>query len=176
MTDEDVVLSPIDVLSAASDVDGDGLNVSLASALHGSVTLNGDGTLSYHPDADYFGPDTISYTVSDGNGGNTVGTVSVTVNDINDAPTALADSGNVVEDSSVVIDVLANDGDFDGTLVPATVQITGTTSAGDPLVVPGQGNVECQPRGQVRSRSRRRPIMTGRSLISPIGCAMTTAR
>ena len=145
VTDEDVVLSPIDVLSAASDVDGDGLNVSLASALHGSVTLNGDGTLSYHPDADYFGPDTISYTVSDGNGGNTVGTVSVTVNDINDAPTALADSGNVVEDSSVVIDVLANDGDFDGTLVPATVQITGTTSAGDPLVVPGQGTWSVNP-------------------------------
>ena len=29
--------------------------------------------------------------------------------------------------------------DVDGTLQPATVQITGTTLPGDPLVVPGQG-------------------------------------
>ena len=55
-------------------------------------------------------------------------------------PTALADSDTVLEDGSVTIDVLANDSDLDGTLVPATVQITGTASAGDTLIVAGQGS------------------------------------
>jgi hypothetical protein len=52
---------------------------------------------------------------------------------------ANADSDSVAEDASVVIDVLANDNDLDGTLVPASVQIVGTASPGDPLMVAGQG-------------------------------------
>ena len=41
------------------------LTVTNAAALHGTVTINIDGTLSYSPDADYNGPDTISYTITD---------------------------------------------------------------------------------------------------------------
>src|SRR6185295_13825674 len=52
---------------------------------HGSVTLSA-GAVSYKPVADYFGGDTFTYTIGDGNGGSAVGTVSVTVTGINDAP------------------------------------------------------------------------------------------
>ena len=45
-----------------------------------------------------------------------------------------------------MMNVLGNDWDLDGTLVPSTVQITGTASPGDPLVVPGTGNMDRQPR------------------------------
>ncbi|WP_222705779.1 Ig-like domain-containing protein [Salidesulfovibrio onnuriiensis] len=33
------------------------------TALHGTVTVNADGTLTYTPAANYNGPDTITYTV-----------------------------------------------------------------------------------------------------------------
>jgi hypothetical protein len=45
------------------------LTISGASALHGTVTINDDGTLTYTPAADYNGPDTITYSIDDGNGG-----------------------------------------------------------------------------------------------------------
>ncbi|MCA6997611.1 cadherin-like domain-containing protein [Dickeya solani] len=49
-----------------ADVDGDSLTVTAASAGHGTVVINANGTLTYTPAANYNGSDTISYTVSDG--------------------------------------------------------------------------------------------------------------
>lgn len=139
VTNEDTILSNIDVLSVASDLDGDALGVSAATAGNGVVTINGDGTINYNPNADYFGTDTINYTVSDGNGGSDSSSFSVTVNPINDAPRPSADNGIVLEDGSISINVLGNDNDVDGAIDPTTVQIVGTASPGDPLVVAGQG-------------------------------------
>jgi len=71
-----------------SDVDGDILTVTgvLATAnTHGTVVLNGDGTITYTPDSNYNGAVEFDYTVSDGNL-NDIATVSVNVNAINDAP------------------------------------------------------------------------------------------
>ncbi|PCJ41955.1 MAG: hypothetical protein COA81_06120, partial [Alphaproteobacteria bacterium] len=65
----------IDVLSGATDVDGDSLAVTTAtvSSGDGSVTVNADGTLSYDPGTAYNGLDDgetatveISYEISDG--------------------------------------------------------------------------------------------------------------
>ncbi|MCJ8310222.1 MAG: tandem-95 repeat protein, partial [Hyphomicrobiales bacterium] len=139
VTNEDTLLSNIDVLSVASDQDGDALTVSAATAGNGIVSVNGDGTINYNPNADYFGTDTINYTISDGNGGSDSSSFTVTVNSVNDAPRPVADSNIVVEDGSISINVLANDSDVDGTIDPTTVQIVGTASPGDPLVVAGQG-------------------------------------
>ena len=36
-----------------------------ARADHGDLTVNGDNTITYAPDADYFGPDSFTYTVTD---------------------------------------------------------------------------------------------------------------
>ena len=112
---EDGSFLSIDVLSHASDVDGDALTVTNASATNGTVTVNADGTLAYVPDADFNGADTITYTIEDGAGGIATGTLSVDVVAINDEP----DPGtvplqNVVEDGSVVIDVLAWASDVEG--------------------------------------------------------------
>src|SRR6185436_6923543 len=87
------------------------------SALHGTVTVNGDGTLSYTADANYNGSDTITYTIQDNGTTNgspdpltSTSTVAVTVTEVNDAPTATADTATVAEDSlNQVIDVLGND-------------------------------------------------------------------
>ncbi|MEW6226196.1 MAG: Ig-like domain-containing protein [Chloroflexota bacterium] len=45
------------------------------------------GSVSYTPDPDHFGADSFDYAIGDGNGGVDTGTVNVTVNGVNDAPT-----------------------------------------------------------------------------------------
>ncbi|MEM8750169.1 MAG: tandem-95 repeat protein [Pseudomonadota bacterium] len=135
VTSEDVAINAIDVLSAASDIDGDTLAVQpgSASALNGTVTINGDGTLRYVPGANYNGPDTISYNVSDGNGGLAAGTVDVTVSEQNDQPTASSAARSENEDTSSVYDIAALTSDPDGTIDFSTLQLIGTAAAGDPL-------------------------------------------
>lgn len=69
----------IDVLSNDTDVDGDALTVTEASALNGTVTINADGTLDYTPHPDFIGEDTISYTVQDPGGLSDTAEVSLEV-------------------------------------------------------------------------------------------------
>ncbi|WP_139838221.1 FecR family protein, partial [Roseovarius gaetbuli] len=109
----------IAVLGNDSDVDGDALSVTQATAQHGSVQINNDGTLSYTPDADFNGTDTISYTVSDGQDVDTA-EVTVNVGAVNDAPVAQDDSAVTAEDTSVQIAVLGNDSDVDGDALSVT--------------------------------------------------------
>ena len=86
-TAEDTPLNNIVVLTNDTDVDGDTLTVSgTPTALHGTVTVNPDGTLNYTPTANYNGADTITYTVTDGSATD-IGTVAVNV-------TAVDPSGN----------------------------------------------------------------------------------
>ena len=112
-TDEDTPVV-IDVLDNDSDVDGDPLEVTSATADNGTVTINPDGTVTYEPDENFNGTDTITYEVSDGNGGTDTATVTVTVNPVNDDPEANDDTATVEEDGSTVIPVLDNDTDVDG--------------------------------------------------------------
>ncbi|WP_170155454.1 cadherin-like domain-containing protein, partial [Sulfurisoma sediminicola] len=67
---------------------------------NGIVTLKADGTLDYMPTANYNGSDSFTYTVSSGGVAETA-TVNVTVNAINDAPVAVADTATAVEAGGV---------------------------------------------------------------------------
>lgn len=71
----------IDVLVNDSDPDGDPLIVETATSLNGTVDINDDGTITFTPAAGFNGPAEIIYTVSDGQGGVTPGTVDVIVSD-----------------------------------------------------------------------------------------------
>ena len=92
-TDKNTALTTDSVLLNDSDADGDTLRItgiSLAGTL-GLVTDNGDGTFDYDPNGafDSLGngetaTDRFSYTVSDGNGGVSVATVTVTITDFNE--------------------------------------------------------------------------------------------
>jgi|GEM_PF-1158497 len=70
----------LDVLANDSDPDGDSLTViGVGPAAHGSVVLNTDGTVTYTPEAGYFGTDSFTYDISDGNGGTARGDVHVSI-------------------------------------------------------------------------------------------------
>ncbi|EFL88256.1 tandem-95 repeat protein, partial [Ahrensia sp. R2A130] len=137
---EDVPLTITNILDGATDPDGDPLQIIAASSPNGSVLINPDNSLTFTTPPEYSGIATINYTISDGRGLFDNNSITVFVNDVNDAPVAVADSAAVAENGAVIIDVLDNDSDIDGTLDPATVQIVGTAAAGDPLLVAGEGS------------------------------------
>ncbi|MDK9710119.1 Ig-like domain-containing protein [Acidaminobacter sp.] len=98
----------------ATDQDRDALTASITSApANGSASINGM-LVTYTPALNFNGSDTFVVTVSDGKGGTDPATVSVTVTPVDDPPTAVADSASTTENTSVTIDVLANDTDIDG--------------------------------------------------------------
>ncbi|MEA1834546.1 Ig-like domain-containing protein [Methylobacterium durans] len=87
-----------------TDPDGDRLAVVPGSlrAGHGTVSLNGDGTIRYVPEANFNGTDTILYNVADGNGGVSTGAVTVTVSPVNDVPLAGALADRAGADGEIV--------------------------------------------------------------------------
>ena len=112
---EDSTNNKFSVLTNDIDPNGNILTLdSISTALHGTATLAGNNIL-YDPDANYEGADTIVYTVTDGNGGSTKGTVTITVRGANDAPEAVDDILGSVSTSKgpAKLDVLANDYDID---------------------------------------------------------------
>lgn len=98
---------------SASDPDGDALKyVMVEGPANGTVVMNGDGSFSYTPKANFNGDDQFTYKVSDGSSDSNVATVKLTVTPVNDAPVALADDDTA---NSAVIsgNVLDNDDDVD---------------------------------------------------------------
>ena len=112
--DEDAAPITIDVLANDSDVDGDSLVISTASADIGTATIV-NNQIQYTPAANANGVATVIYTASDNKGGTASSTLAIAINPINDAPVATADTATIDEDAApITIDVLANDSDVDG--------------------------------------------------------------
>ena len=107
----------INVLANDSDADGDTLTITSfdeSSVKGGSVSL-ADGLLSYVPAAGFTGTDTFTYTISDGNGGTAVGTVTVVVGEVTTAPLVPDDdsykvtSADLDSNGEVSLDILTGD-------------------------------------------------------------------
>src|SRR5262249_12315191 len=89
-------------------------------------------------------PAAFTYTVSDGHGGTTTGTVNVNVAAVNDAPVAGTDTVAATEDTPVVIapaTLLGNDSDVDGDSLTIT-SVQGATHGTGAL---GNGNIVFTP-------------------------------
>jgi len=71
----------VSVLANDYDVDGDAISITAYSqGLHGSTSLDaGDTTITYTPQNGFFGADSFTYDVSDGNGGSDHATVYITI-------------------------------------------------------------------------------------------------
>ncbi len=124
----------IDVLANDSDVDGTLQNTRvqvLSNPANGTTSVDAlTGVITYTPTANFHGSDTFTYVVQDNDGGTSnQATVTVTVTSVNDAPLANPDTAVLLEDTAHTINVLGNDADIDGALVPASVQVV--TAAGE---------------------------------------------
>jgi hypothetical protein len=109
---EDTVLTN-SVASNDTDTEGDATYALETGPTNGAVTVNPDGTFVYTPDADFFGTDSFTYTLSDGEFSSTA-TVSVTIDPVNDAPVATDDSFTIAEDTVLTDIVAGNDTDTEG--------------------------------------------------------------
>ena len=136
-------LDAIAVLSNDEDPDGDPLTIDGVTASNGgTVEINPDGTLSYTPAADFIGEETLTYTVSDGQGGLTQGQVTVNVRSLADGPIALDDRVTVDEDAQLVgLDVLGNDRVAEGDTLTL---VSATSEQGATVVINEDGTLDYQ--------------------------------
>ena len=131
-TDEDTAVE-IGVLDNDTDEDADTtLEVTaVRTPGYGTAALKSGSTstITYTPNPNFNGQDSFTYTVSDGVLTDT-GTVTVTVNAVNDAPVAVPDAFTIdegIEELKVSLsDVLANDSDVEGSTLSVTAVGTST--------------------------------------------------
>jgi VCBS repeat-containing protein len=134
--DKAVLISAAQLLAHATDIDtGDALSVTGLSASHGTITGDAAHGFKFIPDANYNGPVSLSYQVTDGHGGSVPQTASLVLGATPDAAVITGtDTGSVTEDKHVTGGLLT----ADGTLVivdpdageSAFTPVTGVAGAG----------------------------------------------
>ena len=124
--DTPLAVSAPGILGNDTDVDANPLTATLGTGpSHAAAfSLNPDGSFSYTPDPDFNGQDSFTYKANDGSADSNLATVTITVNAVNDAPTATNDTFSTDEDTPLAINapgVLDNDTDVDAN--PLTVTL-----------------------------------------------------
>jgi VCBS repeat-containing protein len=115
-TDEDTALNDSLV---CSDVNGDDVDYTVtAGPAHGSLTSFDPetGAFTYSPAGNYHGPDSFKFKANDGTVDSNEATFSITVNSVNDAPTANDDAYATGENTPLTVPepgVLDNDSDVE---------------------------------------------------------------
>ncbi len=142
---EDASIVNASVLTNDFDPDGTALQVSpmlISPPINGVVAINTNGTFTYFPTTNYFGPDSFSYEVCDGGVPNYCDTavVILTISPVNDAPNAVDDYYNLSANSVLQDNVLINDWDVesDSLIVSGIIQ-SGSLN----------GNLILQPNGDL---------------------------
>jgi hypothetical protein len=112
----------IDLVLSGTDPNGDQLTFELISDPENG-TLTGDvPNLTYTPNENFNGVDSFSFTVSDGDWTSITGSVTMTVNPVNDAPViGLIDTQTINEDSYLELLLSATDIENDNLTFSASV-------------------------------------------------------
>jgi CSLREA domain-containing protein len=127
---------------SGSDVDSDGMTFAkVTDPAHGSVAVHANGSFTYTPAANYNGTDSFTFRSNDGAAESAPATVSIVITPVNDAPVAVNDSGATAEDTSVVLNVRANDTDPDND----TLTVTGVTNGANGIVTTNGATVTYTP-------------------------------
>ena len=137
---DDAVFTPEDVpvtyhvQGNDSDVDGDALTTTIVTnGTNGTAIVSNDSIL-YTPNLNFNGYDTITYVISDGNGGSDTAIFVIHIGGANDAPVAVDDLGTTPEDTPITIDVQANDSDIDLDPLTTTAILSGPSNGAAVIV------------------------------------------
>ncbi|EGR2606158.1 tandem-95 repeat protein [Vibrio alginolyticus] len=135
-----------DLLTGATDVEGDNLTVEgvTYTGADGVLTDNGDGTYSFAPNENFNGDVNFTFDVSDGTDTVTAN-IDVTVTPENDPPVAGSTSYTVHEDNSITISdeqLLANSSDIEGDVAISSVSYSGNDGV---LEINGDGTYTFSP-------------------------------
>src|SRR5439155_350784 len=113
------------VLANDSDPQQNPLTAALATGpSHGTVTLNADGSFSYHHNNDRATSDSFTYRASNGFGTPVQATVHLTIHATNQPPVANGDVYSVTRGQVLTVDapgILGNDSDPEGSALTAHV-------------------------------------------------------
>jgi VCBS repeat-containing protein len=125
---EDTVLSG-NVLTNDTDPNADALSASVVTGpAHGTLALNPNGSFTFTPDADFNGTDSFVYLASDGRGGSSSATVTLTGTPVDDPARATDDGYATASGTPLTVaaaqGVLANDSDPEGNPFTASL-VTG---------------------------------------------------
>ncbi len=136
ITNEDTPVTLPNVTTNDTDIDGtvDAATVDLDPATggiqnafvtaEGNWSVNGSGDVTYTPVLNFNGVAIVNYTVNDNLGATSPpATITITVNSVNDAPTAVNDNAVTNEDTPLTFNVTGNDTDLDGTIDNTTVDL-----------------------------------------------------
>ena len=136
------------ILDNDTDADGDSLGAVLVSSVSsGILTLSPNGDFVYQPAANFNGADSFTYRATDGTLLSNIATVTITVQAVNDAPTAVADGYSTDEDQLLNVSapgVLGNDTDVDGN--PLTAALVDDVGNGS-LTLNANGSFSYTPTG-----------------------------
>ena len=134
----------INVLGNDTDADGDALTItSFTQPANGTVTRGANGALIYTPNAGAACgvDDVFTYTISDGQGGTSTATATVSIDPANTAPVANDDSATTTVGQSVTLNSIANDSDADGD----TLTITNVSDPANGTAVINGGQIVYTP-------------------------------
>jgi VCBS repeat-containing protein len=130
--DNTLTVSAPGVLINDIDVENDPLTATLVSGpSNGSLTLSVAGSFIYTPSADFSGTDSFTYKANDSMFDSNSATVTLTVNQVNDAPVANDQSVVTDEDTPLAITLTASDVDnapltYSIVVAPAHGTLSGT--------------------------------------------------
>ncbi|MES2205595.1 MAG: tandem-95 repeat protein [Pseudomonadota bacterium] len=104
-TSEDTAIK-INFAQLVKDVDSSNLKARiLSNPKHGKLVSSTDGTISYIPEANWYGTDSFTYISNDGQLDSNVGTITIKVSSVNDAPTAESATLKVAKNGSITVDL-----------------------------------------------------------------------
>jgi hypothetical protein len=104
--------------------------------VNGSAVINDNSTITYVPDTNFNGENTLIYSVMnvDSQVESNASIVTFNVDAVNDAPVSNADTYNMVSGENLVLDILNNDTDVDSNVSELKFVLTSTPSDGDVVI------------------------------------------
>jgi hypothetical protein len=137
-----VLANDSDPDAPANTIDPTTVTIGGTGPANGTAVVNTTtGAVTYTPKLNFNGSDSFTYVVRDTLGAfSNVATVTISIDPVNDPPTAVNDAASVNINNSVTINVLANDTDPESNIVPGTVTIVSQGT---------RGTATAQPNGTV---------------------------